>query len=52
MAAVVGDFTGTGTNTLCFNDFNETIFFEYENKNITFNYFSGYATSSNSLFFS
>jgi len=51
MAAVVGDFTGTGSNTLCFNDFNETIFFQYDSRKPTISNFNGYG-NDNTLFFS
>ena len=51
--AVVGDFNGNGKNEICFNNFSETIFFEFENHkpHSVFN-FVGYAKDKNSATFS
>ena len=51
--AVVGDFNGNGKNEICFNNFSETIFFEFENykPHSVFN-FKGHSYNKNSATFS
>ncbi len=50
--AVVGDFNRNGKNEICFNNFSEIVFFEFENNkpHSVFN-FKGHSYNKNSAFF-